>query len=98
MPDRDRTDPPATDLAREVAGLRREIETLNAQRFFVINGSIVRMVWAQFLRGLAMGLGTVLGATALVSLIGFSLREIDFIPVIGDWAAQIAREIQSSTE
>ncbi|MGC9419178.1 MAG: DUF5665 domain-containing protein [Rhodovulum sp.] len=85
-----------TDLAREIAALRREVKQLNRQRFFEINGSVWRLVSIQFLRGLAMGLGTVVGASALVSIIAFSLSQIDFIPVIGDWAKEIAREIQEN--
>ncbi|GAA0305443.1 DUF5665 domain-containing protein [Rhodovulum strictum] len=85
-----------SDLASEVAALRREVKALNAQRFFAINGSVWRIVAVQFLRGLAMGLGTVVGATALVSVIAYSLSQINFIPVIGEWASQIAREIQES--
>ncbi|TCP39767.1 DUF5665 domain-containing protein [Rhodovulum marinum] len=94
---RNATDRAEPDLAREIAALRREVTQLNAQRFFQINGSVWRVVGVQFLRGLAMGFGTVVGATALVSIIAFSLSQIDFIPVIGDWAAEIAREIQENT-
>ena len=41
-------------------------------------------MWYQVLRGLALGLGTV-----LVLL----LANIDLIPIIGAWAAQIADQI-----
>ena len=41
-------------------------------------------MWYQFLRGLAMGPGPV-----LVLL----LANIDLIPIIGGWAAQIANQI-----
>ncbi|TCO73318.1 DUF5665 domain-containing protein [Rhodovulum euryhalinum] len=95
-PDQARADRPDSDLAAEIAALRREVEALNGQRFFVINGSVRRLVAVQFLRGVAMGFGTVVGATALVSVIAFSLSQIDFIPVIGDWAAEIAREIKEN--
>lgn len=95
MPDRPSASAP--DLAREIASLRREVERLNRQRFFVLHGSVWRLLGVQFLRGLAMGFGTVVGATALVSIIAFSLSQIDFIPVIGDWATDIAREIKENT-
>ncbi|SIO47925.1 hypothetical protein SAMN05444722_2474 [Rhodovulum sp. ES.010] len=85
-------------LANEVAALRREVEALNGQRFFYINGSVWRLMGVQFLRGLAMGLGTVVGATALVSVIAYSLSQIDFIPIIGDWAGDIAREIEETAD
>jgi hypothetical protein len=42
---------------------------------------------------MAVGLGTVIGATVLLSLIVWSLSQISFIPIIGEWAAQISRAI-----
>lgn len=96
MPDPAPSDRAKPDLTQEIAALRREVEALNAQRFFTVNGSVWRMVGVQFLRGLAMGLGTVVGASALVSLMAYSLSQIDFLPVIGDWAGEIAREIREN--
>lgn len=89
---------PDPDLTREIAALRAEVRALNAQRFFVISGSVWRMMGVQFLRGLAMGLGTVVGASLLVSAIAYSLGQIDFVPVIGDWAAEIARAMRESAQ
>jgi len=53
----------------------------------------VKLGLFQLYRGLAFGLGSVLGATILVSVAAYLLAQIDFIPIIGDWAADIAREI-----
>ncbi|MGB5556996.1 MAG: DUF5665 domain-containing protein [Paracoccaceae bacterium] len=79
----------------DVAGLRRELERLNSHKFIRVHNSLPRLMWYQFLRGLAMGLGTVVGATFLVSVLVLLLAKIDFIPIIGDWAAQIADQISS---
>jgi hypothetical protein len=49
-----------------------------------------------FASGLAFGLGTVLGGSILLSFLVLALSSIDFIPVIGDWAAQIAVEMQTA--
>jgi hypothetical protein len=40
----------------------------------------------------------VIGASFLVSLVVYSLSQIDFIPVIGEWAARIAAEIQGGLD
>lgn len=88
---------PTDELTREVAALRRELETLNAHRFIRVHNSFPRMLAFNLARGLAAGLGTVLGATVLLSVIIWTLSQIEFLPIIGDWAAQIAarvREIQ----
>lgn len=86
-------DPDDKSLTDEIAGLRQEVARLNSHRLVRLNNSPVRMLSFQFLRGLAFGLGTVVGATILVSLLGLFLSTIDFIPIVGDWAGQIAREI-----
>lgn len=82
----------ATDS--EVSALRREIEKLNRHRMVRLHNSVPRVLVFNFARGLAFGLGTVVGASALLSLVVWSLGQIDFIPIIGDWASQIAREIE----
>ena len=83
-------------MTDEIAALRREIERLNDNRFIRIQNSPVRLLWYRFLSGLFTGLGTVIGATLLVSLVVYWLLGIDWIPVIGDWAAQIASQIEDS--
>ena len=82
-------------LDREVAALRAEVARLNAHRFIRLHNSLPRLVAFNFLRGLAFGLGTVIGATILVSFVALALSRIDFIPIIGEWAAEIARQMQA---
>ena len=89
---------PPPERQTDIAGLRRELEKLNAHKFIRVHNSIRRLMWYQFLRGLAMGLGTVVGATLLVSVLVFILSFIDFVPIVGDWARQIAAQIQESVE
>ena len=81
-------------LEAEVKALRLELAKLNGQRFIQIQNSLVRLLAFQFLRGFALGLGTVVGATILVSFIVYLLSTIDFIPVIGEWASEIATQIR----
>ncbi|WP_245626851.1 DUF5665 domain-containing protein [Aestuariivita boseongensis] len=88
----------AEKLEDEVAALRREMERLNNHRFIRIHDRPVRLLAFNFARGLAFGLGTVLGASLLLSLAAWALAQIDFIPVIGEWAATIAAEIQAVAE
>jgi hypothetical protein len=78
----------------EIEALRREIARLNDNRYIKIQNSTLRMMGYTFLRGLAMGLGTVVGATILVSVLAFALAQINFVPIIGEWAAQIAEQIK----
>jgi len=62
---------------------------MNSHRFIRMHNSLTRLIWFNFMRGLAFGLGSVIGATVLVSVLVFLLREINFIPIIGEWATEI---------
>lgn len=81
-------------MTDEIAALRREIARLNAHRLVRISNSPWRLLTMRFVSGLVTGLGTVIGATLLVSVLVWWLQGIDWVPVIGDWAARIATQIQ----
>ncbi len=86
-----------SDLPQEnapLAELLEEVKRLNNHSYLVNNATIVRMIFYQILRGLAFGLGSVMGATILVSVVAYFLSGMDFIPVLGEWATQIAEEIK----
>ena len=83
------------DLADNTARLADAIEGFAQHRFVRIYESPLRMVGFQFLRGLAFGLGTVIGASALVSLVILFLSQFEFVPVIGHWATEIIQEIEA---
>ena len=85
-------------LAQDLQNLRDEVQQLNAHRYLRTMNSTPRMLWFSFLRGLATGLGTVVGATVLVSVMVYFLAQIELVPIIGDWAKQIAAEIQGPGE
>lgn len=85
-------------MADEIAALRRELRTLNAHRFITVHNSLWRLFLLRFVSGLFTGLGTVLGATVLVSLAVVWLQQIEWIPLVGDWAAGIASEIERHLE
>lgn len=62
---------------------------------FILYQSVPRILLFRFASGMAVGLGTVIGATVLLSLIVWSLSQIEFIPIIGDWATRIAAQIEA---
>lgn len=83
------------DLRTEVAALRAEVARLNDHRWLKVHNSMPKLIAFQLYRGLAFGLGTVLGATVLLSVLAWSLSQIDFIPIIGDWSRQILTIIEA---
>ncbi len=82
-------------LSLEVRALRAEVERMNNHRFIKLHDSLWKLGLFQLYRGLAFGLGSVLGASLLVSVVIYVLSSIDFIPVLGDWAQQIIDEMQN---
>ena len=88
----------ADPLEAELRNLRQELQTLNAHRFVTVHNNMWRLLGFQFLRGIAMGLGTALGATLVVSIVAYALSQIEFVPIIGEWAGQIAEEMQATEE
>ena len=55
-----------------------------------------RIILNSFLGGVAWGVGTVIGATLIVTLIIWLLGAIGWIAVIGDLASEIIRTIEKS--
>ena len=75
--------------------LTKEVETLNQHRFIRVQNSFWRMMLYQLIRGLAFGLGSVLGATIVVSIVAWFISQIEFIPLIGEWASEILKQIDT---
>ena len=76
--------------------LTKEVETLNQHRFIRVQNSVWRMMLYQLSRGLAFGLGSVLGATIVVSIVAWFISQIEFIPLIGEWASEILKQIDTT--
>jgi hypothetical protein len=97
MTDTTRTDPVDPRLLETqtaaIRALTSEVARLNGHRFVKVHNSIWKLVGFQFARGLAFGLGSVLGASILVSVLAWWLSQIEFLPIIGEWASQLAQEI-----
>ncbi|MBV7407910.1 DUF5665 domain-containing protein [Maritimibacter sp. DP1N21-5] len=92
---KDTRDMSPSDLSREVNALRAEVAKLNNHRYIRLHDSPMKLGLFQLYRGLAFGFGSVVGASILVSLAAFFLSQIDFIPIIGDWALELAKEIDA---
>ena len=87
--------PDAGSLEQEVRALRQELAFLREHRMFQLYQSVPRILLFRLAAGMAAGLGTVIGATLLLSLIIWALSQIEFVPVIGEWAVRIAEEIEA---
>ena len=79
----------------EIKKLYEAIKTLNNSNIFKIYNSKKKILLISFLKGLASGLGWIIGATILVSLLTFILSQIEFIPILGDIVSQLIKEIEA---
>ncbi len=78
----------------DVKALAEALDRLNNHRLLQMNDSTLVMLWYQFLRGLAFGLGTVVGVAALVPVVVMVLNQIELVPIVGEFATQVIEEIQ----
>ena len=79
----------------EIKKLREAIKSLNNNNIFKIYDSTKKILFISFLKGLATGLGWIIGATILVSLLTYILSQIEFIPILGDIVSQLIQEIEA---
>jgi ABC-type maltose transport system permease subunit len=82
------------ELTAEIAALRAEVHKLTSHRFMRIQNSFWKLLFYQLTNGLMVGLGTVLGATILVSFVAYSLSQIELVPIIGEYATKIIQQIK----
>lgn len=87
-------DEPENNSDTELQQIRNALDTLNQHKFVRLFNSTPKMIWFQFLRGVAFGFGSVVGATIVVSILLAFLAQIEFIPIIGEWAQQIMEEVK----
>ena len=78
----------------EIKKLSEVIKSLNNNNIFKIYNSTKKILFMSFLKGLASGLGWIIGATILVSILTFALSQIQFIPILGEWVSKLITEIQ----
>ena len=79
----------------EIKKLSEALKSLNNNNIFKIYNSTKKILFISFLKGLASGLGWIIGATILVSLLTYILSQIEFIPILGDIVSQLIEEIEA---
>ena len=78
----------------DIKKLSEVIKNLNNNNIFKIYNSTKKILFVSFLKGLASGLGWIIGATILVSILTFALSQIQFIPILGEWVSKLITEIR----
>ena len=74
--------------------IEQAITDLREHHFFRMHASLWSLIYFSLIRGLASGLGWVIGATILVYLLTVILSQIEFIPILGEWASRLIEQIE----
>lgn len=61
-----------------------------------VHRPLQQMLWQNFLGGVAWALGVTLGLTVVVTLVGFLLAQLDFVPIVGDLATGIVQFVEEN--
>ena len=56
------------------------------------------MLTLMFLKGAAFGLGSVVGATVVVSLLVYLISQIELLPIIGEWVRAVLDVVKQEPE
>jgi type IV secretory pathway TrbF-like protein len=85
-------------LREEVRQLREELARLNEHRFLRTYNSTWKFMAFNFARGVMVALGGIIGASVVLSMVIWSLSQIEFVPIIGDYAKQVIEIVQSAQD
>lgn len=80
--------------AEEIEKISKELQTLNAQNLLKLYNFLPKLLFFQFMKGLAFGFGSVVGATLVVSFLAYILSQVEFVPIVGDWIKNILSELE----
>ena len=78
----------------EAQRIYRELQKLNAHKVVRVYDSASKLIFYQFLKGVAFGLGSVIGATIIVSIAAYFLSHLELVPVVGEWVKLVLEEIE----
>lgn len=81
-------------LSNEVRRLRELLEKLRLQQYVQVLLNIRRIAWVSFLSGIFSGLGTVIGATLVLTLLVYILSRLEVLPHIGKFIAEIVKIVK----
>lgn len=82
------------DVLVQVEAINQQLDKLNNHKLIITYNSIPRLLWFHLLKGIALGLGSVLGATVVLSTLIYLLSQMEFIPIIGEWVGAIIDVVQ----
>lgn len=83
-------------LHEEVRLLREEVARLNRHKFLRTYNSVPKFMAFNFARGVAVALGGLIGASVVLSMLIWSLSQIEFVPILGEYATRIIEFVEET--
>jgi len=84
---------PQITLIKELKTLSKEVKNLKDLEFVRILKHPMKFMWFSFLKGLMIGFGSVLGASMLVGIFIYTIRQIQVVPILGEFVTSIIDEV-----
>ena len=85
-------------LKRQIEELNKKIEEVKLKEYVELMGNTKKLLWKNFISGIAKGVGTAIGFTILGAIVLIILRKIVLlnIPVIGKYLKDILDIVETS--
>lgn len=83
------------DILNQTSRINQQLAQLHQHKMIKAYNSIPHLLWFNLLKGTAFGLGSVLGATVVLSVVVYLLSQIEFIPFIGEWVSAILEVVKA---
>jgi len=91
------TDPTlGRDILRSIRAIEQHLQKIGSHPLLITPHSVRHELFLQFLKGAAFGLGSVAGASIVLSVLIYVLSQIQFVPIIGELIKDILAQIQPS--
>lgn len=82
------------EIHREARIISEQIALLNNHQLIRVYSSLPTLLFFMLLKGVAFGLGSVIGATIVVSILAYVLSQFEFLPIVGEWVRALLDIIQ----
>jgi len=82
-------------LTQALTELTRVIERMRRPRYFEMVERPSRFLFYNFLGGVLRGVGGAVGATLVMAMLFYLLGQLQWVPVIGRWIAEILKIVEA---
>lgn len=87
----------AKEIDNDVKKISKSIENMHLRPYLETLANPWKVMWLSFLKGIATGFGTIIGATILVSLVIYILSRLIVhfggTPIVGQWLQWIGQQL-----